>query len=264
MPVAKSSPAGKILAAVESTPTAQSADTSVLEKLAKKLEGIEVHELETEKDIESFLVVAAAIKKTLKKLTPSRQGVAKKWKEKVDKQIEKLEALKKDRDATLQPFKDVETQLKRIDSEARGAVTEYAENRIFALEEEYGKLSAAEAALVEPATQIIEADGAKLYFKDIQRAEVTDIDAVPEQFVDFQPNEEKVSVWLSEKLDLEDKDLFKFKIQKNGKVVVELPFESLPEELFSRVGILESKVVAAGGCDGVQLIPSKSPVVKTS
>jgi len=264
MPVAKSSPAGKILAVVESTPTAQSADTSVLEKLAKKLSGIEVHELKTEKDIESFLVVAAAIKNTLKKLTPSRQGLSKKWKEKVDKQAEKLTAVKSDRDEALQPFKDVESQLKRIDGEAREAVTEYAENRIFALEEEYGELSAAEAALVEPATQIIEADGAKLYFKDVQRAEVTDLKAVPDQFIDFQPDEERVNAWLSKQLGMVDNSLFSFKIQKNGKIVVELPFESLPEELFARVRILESKVVAAGGCDGVQLIPSKSPVVKTS
>ena len=224
------------------------------------LKNIEIGEAKSDADKELFTLVASAIKKTTKALKAQSDKIKGKFKTKIATAKEKLDNLKNEQNKQVGPISDVIHELQRIDTEAREAIGKYATTQMASLEEEFEDLEPFEKAMLPaPENQVTRVQGVSMSFRDHTVVKVTNIKKVPKEYLLKEPDQTMILNWFVSKTRVAVHEL---NIQANGLVVIKLKASDVPDELKRVVGVNENAIVAAGGCEGVEIATEKRPVVK--
>jgi len=230
------------------------------EQQLELLKNIVISEAKSDADKELFTLVASAIKKTLGSLKSDADKVKGKFKVKIAGAKEKLDTLKEAQAILLGPLSDLTHELKRIDTEARAAISAFATNQMAALEEEFDDLEPHEKAMLPAAeNKITRVKGVAMSFRDHTVVEVHDIKKVPVKFLVKEAERVKVMQWFVAKTGIAVSEIT---VQSNGSVMIKIPTEDLPDECKDVVGVKDAAIISAGGCPGVDIKTEKRPVVK--
>lgn len=237
-----------------------------LDLFLKTLQSVEIGEVQTEKDKAIFTQLVQSIKLAKEKIKVKRSEIEGALKPGIKDAEAKVVDLKQALSEKLGPLRAIGDELDRIENASRNSVNAFVNTAIAAAEASVvdggDPLLPHEKAMIgAPHAEIVHAPGGgTLFFRDASVVKITDIEKIPRRFIDFVAVAGKVSAWLKETLKIEG-DL-QIKIMADGSAQVRIGTAQLPLKTMDRVGVLESKIVAAGGCDGVEIVSEKKAVVR--
>lgn len=230
------------------------------EQQLELLKNITISEAKSDSDKELFTLVASAIKKSTKKAKATSDKIKGKFQTKIAAAKEKLDALKSDLSKQVGPYTGIIHELKRIDVEARQAISAFATKQMQELESQHEDLEPHEKAML-PATEnkTTRVKGVAMSFREQPVVVVKNIDKVPGCYQLKEPDKSAVLAWFGAKTGVPAEEV---SVQANGLVVLKIRAEDLPDETKNVVGVKEAAILAAGGCAGVAITVEKRPVVR--
>ena len=196
-------------------------------------------------------------------LCHARIATAKPEIKKLDETLKDLKSEYKEKAA---PYKEVVDELDRIDESARNALSVFVtEKERQAAEVKIAAPTAGEGPKFMPAVPAsapVSYKGHDLGFTTKKVVQVVDINAVPDQYIQFKPNQERIAAWLGSKLGTVLGIDFGVEVLSDGRIKVTFQAGRLPKELMDRADVKERLILDANGCDGVKIIEEKRAVVR--
>jgi len=242
---------------------AESFKKSEVEALTETLKNVSVNEMTSDKDKESFLKVAVLVKDLKGRLKKAIGALDEKHKPGVKKLEAELAKAKDEYKSAVEPFKDANRELDRIDDEARDAISAYTTAQI----EAANKVAAPDTADGEPvfmpkasdaATHAISKGGHDLNYTTRRVVKVIDINQVPGDYCNWVADADTVKASL-EKLGVRNPLI---QVQADGTLMVKVKPLDLPENLRRRDTVKDAVILGLGGCPGVEIKDEYRAMVK--
>ena len=236
---------------------------SEIESLAEALSGVVVAEMTDERDKESFLQVTVLVKKLTSRLKDNITKIDEKHKPGIEAAKTALEKAKEAYDGAVSAFKDAQRELKRIDGEARNAISLFATKKMREAQTQEVEAPKPGQRVAMPtgadaADMGLSKGGHDLTFATRKVVQVVDLDKVPENLVTRAPDMDAWGAALK-KLGLSHFDL---SAQASGQITLKVKLDDMPATLTKRSGVKESAIIQIGGCTGVEIVDEARAVVK--
>lgn len=231
------------------------------------LKGFVISPMTDEKDKEIFLRVATVVKATKAafktKIDEANDGMKPKIRE-AETVLEELKTKLKDK---ITPYKSVVAELDRIDVEARNEVSRFVTEQMKAAEEiKVAPAVPGKGPVFMPvestANKSVSFKGHDLKFTATKVVKVDNLNDVPENFVNFMPNDVRVREWLLGALHSPTLNSVGLEILSDGRVKIVLDMHQLPKTVLERISVKNKQIIEAGGCAGVTIVEEQRPVVR--
>lgn len=230
--------------------------------LVTTLKAIDVHEMTSDKDKESFLKVSLLVKDLSARVKAFSKSLDEKHKPGIKELEEQLSEKKDAYKEAVEPFKDAKRELDRIDTEARDAVSKYMTAQIEAQQKVEAPKPGAGPAFMPAASEVsnlgISKGGHDLNFATKRVVHVNALADVPDNFAQWEPDLAAVSTWLTQA----GIPAAETKVLADGTLTLKIAVTDLPKTLRTKTGVRDSAILAAGGCAGVTIKDEYRPVVK--
>lgn len=169
--------------------------------LVATLKAIDVKEMTSDKDKESFLKVSLLVKDLTARVKAFSKGLDEKHKPGIQTLEKAIETKKTDYKEAIEPFKEASRELTRIDTEARDAVSKYMTKQIEAQQKVEAPKPGAGPAFLPAASDVsslgISKGGHELNFTTKRVVQVDSLAAVPDNFAQWAPDMSAVGAWLT-------------------------------------------------------------------